>query len=108
MNRIKELRIQKELSQQRLGELLNCTDVTISRYESGKRDLDSGTISKLCDVFGCTADYLLGRSDLPSFELSAEEVSLVRAWRACDADTKAGLMLILKPFWQEALKGKAT
>lgn len=107
MNRLKTLREAQNLSQAELGRILCCSDVTISRYETGRRDIDSATVGRLCDIFGCSADYLLGRSELPVLELSPEETALLQAWRKCDADTKAGLMLILKPFWEEASDGKA-
>lgn len=38
--------------------------MTISRYESGEIQLPSEAITKLCDIFNCTSDYLLGISDI--------------------------------------------
>ena len=64
MNRIKELRLAQGMKQPDLASLLNCTAMTVSRYERGEADPDVATILRLCDIFGCTADYLLGRSDL--------------------------------------------
>ena len=63
MNKIKDLRISKGWTQEQLGESLGCTGVAIGRYERGARDLDVATINRLCDIFGCTSDYLLGRSE---------------------------------------------
>jgi transcriptional regulator with XRE-family HTH domain len=62
MNRIKELREQKGLTQTELGKILEVEKSTISKYEKGNLDLNSNTISQLCDYFQVTADYLLGRS----------------------------------------------
>jgi transcriptional regulator with XRE-family HTH domain len=107
MNRIKELREKKNWRQKDLAILLNTAPQTVSHYEKEDRDLPVDTIFRLCDIFGCSADYLLGRSELPVLELSPEETALLQAWRKCDVDTKAGLMLILKPFWEEASDGKA-
>lgn len=73
MNRIKELRRQFGYSQDVLGKLLNCTGVSVSRYESEKSDLDTATINRLCDIFRCTSDYLLGRSDEPLGQLPASQ-----------------------------------
>ena len=102
MNRIKDLRASRGLSQRDLGISLNCTDVTVSRYETGQRDIDSETICKLCEIFGCTADYLLGRSLLPTAEISAEEARLLQAYRRCDDRARDMVRLALAPFAQEA------
>lgn len=98
MNKIKDLRISKGLNQHQLGKLLNCTDVTISRYETGQRDIDSATICRLCEIFGCTADYLLGRSTLPSPELSEEESRLLLAFRRGDDRARDMVRVALGPF----------
>lgn len=63
MNRIRELREAAGMYQDELGERLNVGKGAISRYELEKRQLDPALICKLCDIFGCTADYLIGRSD---------------------------------------------
>jgi len=58
--RIKELRLEKKMSQAQLGQVIGVNDRTISNYESGKREPDIQTIKKLCDFFEVTSDYLLG------------------------------------------------
>lgn len=69
MNRIKELRQLKGWRQEDLAGKLNIGANSVSRYENGKHDLDTVMINKLCDIFGCTADYLLGRTDEPTAQL---------------------------------------
>lgn len=71
MNRIKELRRQFGYNQAFLAKLLNCTTATISRYETGKNEPDNATIMRLCDIFLCSADYLLCRTDSPAEQLPA-------------------------------------
>lgn len=63
--RISEARIAKGWSQQRLAEELGTTQQTIQRYESGTRDIKSGTIIKLSNALGVTVAYLLGMSNDP-------------------------------------------
>lgn len=82
MNRIRELRKENGWLQAELATRLNVAQQTAARYETEQRQLDPETIHKLCDIFGCTADYLLGRSEVRSFELSAEEAELLRNYRA--------------------------
>lgn len=81
MNRIRELRQEKGWLQTDLAARLNTKPQTVSRYERGDRGLDLETILALCDIFGCTADYLLGRSEIRSFELSADEAELLTGYR---------------------------
>lgn len=73
MNKLKEMRLAANMKQSDLVALMNCSPQSISNYELGLRDLDSSSICKLCEIFGCTADYLLGRSSLPTAEQSEEE-----------------------------------
>lgn len=96
MIRIRELRLENGWLQSDLAKRLNTTAVSIGRYETEQRQLDPETILKLCEIFGCSADYLLGRSDLPSPELSDEEWELVAAFRQADEDAKDMVHLALK------------
>ena len=64
MNRIKELRKQKKLTQGELGEKLGVHQMTISRYEKSEMQLPFEAMAKLCELFDCTSDYLLGLSDV--------------------------------------------
>ena len=98
MNRLRELRVGKKYSQEKLGKIIGCTSATISKYELEQRELDSATIRCLCDIFNCTADYLLCRSDSPSAKITEEEAAMLRAYRAADEHTKAVVRLALEPF----------
>lgn len=82
MNRVRELRIEKGWRQQDLAQRMNTSYQTIGRYETGARGLDLETIDKLCDIFDCTADYLLGRSPVRSFFLTDAEAQLLQGFRA--------------------------
>ena len=84
MNRIRELRLSRNMKQSDLATILNCAPTAISKYELGQLDIGSAIICKLCEIFGCTADYLLGRSSLPTAELSEEESRLLQAYRRGD------------------------
>ena len=98
MNRIKELRQNRKLLQSDLAELLNTKPQTVSRYERGDRGLDVETILALCDIFSVTSDYLLGRSLMPSPELSDEEAELILAFRSADDRSREIVRLTLDPF----------
>ena len=59
--RIKELRIEKGLSQQQLGEIIGVTKVSVCGYENGSRIPSLEVFEMMIELFGTTADYLLGR-----------------------------------------------
>ena len=63
MERLRELREEKGLSQRQLAKELGFSPNTICQYETGKREPDIRTIKKLCDFFEVTSDYLLGFSE---------------------------------------------
>ena len=105
MNRIRDLRLQNHMNQADLAVLLNCTTATVSKYELEQRSLDADTICRLCDIFGCTADYLLGRSPVASSELSPEEEDLLLAWRAAPPEIRAIIDTALGPYREDAAPG---
>lgn len=98
MNRIRLLRQKMGWKQDDLAELLNTKRQTVGHYETETRGLDVATIFRLCEIFGCSADYLLGRSELPSAGLSDEEEALLLAWRAADARSREIVQLTLEPW----------
>ena len=107
MNRIRDLRIAQGMQQADLARELKVSRVSISRYETGERDPDLATILRLCDIFGCTTDYLLGRSPVASPELSPEEEDLLLAWRAAPPEIRAIIDTALGPYREDAAPGAA-
>lgn len=81
---IKELRVKKGWSQDDLAERMGMNRVNISNYETGKiKSVPSDTLKKFADVFGVSADYILGKSKnsdrpesefLKKLELSDEDL----------------------------------
>lgn len=86
MNRLKVLRTARDWTQQDLADRLNTTRQSVARYESGDRNMEIPIILKLCEIFACSADYLLGRSDLPDPQLTADEADLVHRYRDLSAE----------------------
>lgn len=101
MNRLKELRASKNMRQADLSKLLNVQPTTISNYELGIREMDAPTILRLCEIFNCTSDYLLGRSAVPSAQLSPEEEDLLTAWRRATPEIRAIIDAALAPYREE-------
>lgn len=82
MNRIKELRLSYGWTQPQLGKRIGAARSTISMYEAELRQLDAPTIHALCDLFGCTSDYLLCRSDVSRPMFSDEDARILAAYHA--------------------------
>ena len=60
MNRIKELRLQKRLTQEELGNAIGVRKSSISRYEQEKMFPTPEMLRRLADYFNVSIDYLLG------------------------------------------------
>lgn len=73
--RLRELRISRKLTQKELAERLGLTNTsTISKYETGEVKPSVEIIDKVADLFGVTADYLMGRSHEKSVKDETEEL----------------------------------
>lgn len=59
-NRIKEARLQKGLSQQELGDLLNISKVSVCGYETGTRTPTMETFLDLIKTLELPVEYALG------------------------------------------------
>ena len=101
MNRIKELRMQHGLKQSDLARELHIARTAISKYENGQLDFGLNTICALCDIFGCTADYLLGRSSRPAPALTEAEAQLLAAYAAATPEIRAIVDHALTPYKEE-------
>lgn len=85
MIRVRELRNARGWGQKDLAAKLQISYQAVGNYETGRREPDIKTIFAMCDLFGVTADYLLGRSDMPTPLISEAE------WRTLDAYRRASL-----------------
>jgi transcriptional regulator with XRE-family HTH domain len=71
--RIKELRLENELSQASLAQMTNVSQQTIAAWERGiKPNID--TLLLLADIFKVSVDYLLGRTNKKGIVLSVDEI----------------------------------
>ena len=61
--RLKELRVEKGLTQDQLSEKTGLSHGCIAMLEVEKRAPTATTLNTLADFFECSTDYLLGRED---------------------------------------------
>lgn len=59
---IKNLRIERGITQEQLASLLKVSRSTIGMYETGSREPDFETLEAIADIFNVDMDYLMGRS----------------------------------------------
>ena len=73
MNRLRELRKRRKMTQEALGKLIGVQKAAICKYETGLSQLPQHIILKLCDCLNVSADYLLCRNEdaQPPVKLSA-------------------------------------
>ena len=60
MNRLKELRKRKRISQSDIANLLQVNTKTVSRWENGEYAIKVAQANLLADYFGVNVGYLLG------------------------------------------------
>ena len=61
--RMRSLREDRDLTQAEVGAVLNKTQQGYNHIEAGRAELKIEDLIKLCDLYGVTADYLIGRTD---------------------------------------------
>lgn len=66
--KIKELRIKKDMTQSELGKIIGVSSSTIGMYEQNRRQPDISTLIKIADYYNVTTDFLLDREDKPNNE----------------------------------------
>ena len=101
MNRLKELRTEKRMKQDDLAKLLHVSRPTVSTWEQETREMDTATIRRLCEIFGVTADYLLGISAQRSHQIPDADAALVSAYHAAPESVRAGIDALLAPYKKE-------
>lgn len=63
--RIRDLREDKDLSQEKMGKVLSCSQRVYSNYERGDLDIPTEILIKIADFHSVSVDYLLNRTDNP-------------------------------------------
>ena len=63
--RIRELRMKNDLTQQNIADHLGINRTTYVKYETGDIDISAKVLNILADLFSVPTDYLLGR-DVPA------------------------------------------
>lgn len=62
--RLKDLRVSKDLSQSEFAKLIRVSKSSVNMYERGEREPGLDTLERIADYFNVDMDYLLGKSDV--------------------------------------------
>lgn len=93
---LKELRLEKGMTQRDVAGAIGCSAKAYSDYERGAREPSIEVFLRLADVFGVTMDALLGRPQSEGIVLSGHEIELVNASREADARARKDALLLLQ------------
>ena len=82
MERIRELREERGLTQRELAEAIGIDRTAIAKYETGASGAKSEMLEKLATFFGVSTDYLLGRTGIrsPAQDDPGSEEAEIRAY----------------------------
>ena len=105
MERLRQLREEKKMTQLRLGLEVGASQETISGYEINKAVPPADMLIKLADTLNTSVDYLLGRTDEKTFnpvrksDLTQREQELFELFRTLPKekqDKAIGIIMGLK------------
>ena len=63
MYRIREIREDRDLSQETVAKVIKTTQQQYSKIETGRADISGEKLILLCKFYNLSADYILGISD---------------------------------------------
>ncbi|MFS9338516.1 helix-turn-helix transcriptional regulator [Streptococcus mitis] len=73
MNRLKELRKEKKLSQKEIAKEMSISEKTLSRWENEESQIKPEKAQQLADYFGVSVGYLLGYSEYRELEKALDK-----------------------------------
>lgn len=96
-NRISELRRKRKISQERLAEILNVTQASISLYEN-KGNVPLDVLISAARYFGVTLEYLLNLSDeeIDTIRVTDDEYNLVMQYRRLSLQNKRLILDVIR------------
>ena len=103
MERLKLLRDEKQISQQKLAEQIGTNQQNIHRYENGFYEPDIRTLKLLANCFNTSVDYLIGNTEIRNkvesverFDLNEQESCLIERYRNLAGHEKRGINALIE------------
>lgn len=103
MKNLRQLRMDRGLSQQALAEKFNLTQQSIYKYENGLAEPDIETLKNFAAFFGISVDCLIGASDCSTIEdmlttlhPTEREIRLLQNFRYLAPEVQDSIELIIQ------------
>ena len=102
MIRLFELRSEKGISQREIAARFNISQATYNNWENEKTQPSIEQLKALAEFYGVSVDYLIGNSDdmgnigYNGDYLSADEKTLLQAFRSLPDEARCGLLKLLE------------
>ena len=91
----RQLRIDRDMTQDELADALGLTKQAVSHYERGTRFPQPDRLKLISDFFNVDMDYLIGRTTEATRPLTEEEHRLLNAYRASSPEIKGAACAVL-------------
>lgn len=103
--RLKELRKEYGISQQRLADAIYVTQPSINKYENHNIEPEIAILIRIADFFNTSVDYLIGHTDVrqrieptETFQLNAQESDMLSRYRTLRPEQRACVRQIVDVF----------
>lgn len=94
-NRIRAFRRAKNLTQGELADIVRCEPNTISRLESGSRQLNDAWLDRLSVALGCEKWEIVGGAPTTA-AMTPDEEELLRNYRLNSTESRAAITLMAR------------
>lgn len=111
MIRIKELRLEKKMTQAELAKILGVNQTAVGKYERGDLQPNNNILCMLADIFDVSVDYLLGLEDDLGVKkyssehnraaLSEDESELLKNFRKLGPFARSAILIQVKALSEE-------
>lgn len=112
LTRLKELRNEMGISQQKLDEALMISQPSVNKYENHNVEPEIAILKQMAEYFHTTIDYLVGRSDerqplerTSPYQLTEDECQVIEKYRMLSEDAKKSVRGVLY-FYTQPDRGK--
>lgn len=73
-DRLRTIRIEKGFTQEELANKMNVSQKTISSWETGRTSPKFEESRRLCELYGCTLEYLTGTKQHDSNDITIDDI----------------------------------
>lgn len=107
MNKFKQLRLENNLTQSQMGNMLHLSRQGYANYENEIAEPSIEILIKMAKIFNCSIDYLLGISNfrglesLKFFKQKQEEIEIVKTYNELSEHNKLLFQTFLKVLSQK-------